>query len=99
MADQRPTTRALEMWTTLQRGLFCLNNAAFETHRPEGPDLEAADMWLDDLRRAIGELALALADAETSAAEGYRLLAEAVVAPPHSAADAAYIERVHRAES
>lgn len=95
------------MWTTLQAALGHVNNAAFELGRVRLPAddvagtdaLEAGLVWLEDTRRALGELALALSDVYEGVLESHRRLAEQIVAPPRTAAEAAYIERVHRAES
>lgn len=75
-----PTTdvRAIQ-WKQLESALQHVTSAQFEYER--GHVLEGR-IWLDDVRRALGTLALTLADGPD--AEGYARLFEGILTPPPS---------------
>ena len=90
-----PAERVRRMqWRELDNALAYLGHAQFQY---EHGDLEAGRMWLDDARRALGALALLLAEGPD--AEAYARLLEAVLTPPRTAAEKAYIERHGRDQS
>jgi hypothetical protein len=75
-----PAVTALDkqfQWKQLNAALFAIRNAEFEYARG---DHEAAGVWMDDARHALGALALSLA--EGPAADGYARLFETIVTPP-----------------
>lgn len=88
-----PTVRCAQ-WRELGGALDTLNRASTQVQLG---DLEAASMLIGDVRTYLGALALLLADDPDVV--GYAALLGHVLTPPRSAAEAAYIERVHRAES
>lgn len=66
-------------WRQIEAAFGSLVNAQFEYERDE-PDREAGRMHVEDCRRALGTLALTLADGPD--AEGYaRLFGEVMKAP------------------
>lgn len=73
-------------WRQLEAALFSLTNAQFEYERagvdPENwlEPVEAGRMHIEDCRRALGTLALTLADGPD--AEGYARLFEAITTEP-----------------
>jgi hypothetical protein len=64
-------------WRQLEAALFSLTNAQFEYERGE---VEDGRTHVEDCRRALGALALSLADAPD--AEGYARLFEAITTEP-----------------
>lgn len=75
-----PDVRAMQ-WKQLEAALFSLTNAQFEYENASGrpfPEehLEAGRMHVEDCRRALGALALTLADGPD--AEGYARLLDPV---------------------
>lgn len=89
MAD----TRELQ-WKLLSDTLAYLTNAQFCYEKTEPID---GLMWINDARRALGSLALLLAEGPD--AEAYARLLESVLTPPSSTAEKAYIERNGRDQS
>lgn len=73
-----PNVKQLQ-WSTLQEGLAYLSNAKFEYERG---NLEAGEMWIEDLRRSLGVLALTLAEGPD--VEGYARLFGSILTPPTS---------------
>lgn len=71
-----PDVRAFQ-WSQLELALTAIRSAEFEYARD---DRDAGGMWLDDARRALGALALSLA--EGPAAEGYARLFETILTEP-----------------
>lgn len=83
-----PAERVRRMqWRKVDNALAYLGHAQFQY---EHGDQDAGRMWLDDARRALGALALLLAEGPD--AEAYARLLDAVLTPPR-AAEKAYIER------
>lgn len=88
-AEVSPAERIRRMqWKEIDNALAYIGHAQLMY---EKDDPETGRMWLDDTRRALGALALLLAEGPD--AEAYARLLEAVLTPPHSAAEKAYIER------
>jgi hypothetical protein len=75
-APPAPDVRGLQ-WSQLNLAFAAIRNAEFEFARG---GLDEGGMWLDDARRALGALALTLA--EGPAAEGYARLFEQILTPP-----------------
>lgn len=69
--------RAMQ-WKQLEAALFSLTSAQFEYEHNR--DDEAGRVHVEDCRRAIGALALTLADGPD--AEGYARLFETILTPP-----------------
>lgn len=78
MTESQPAPSVRDVqWKQLEAALQAIRLAEFEYSRH---DLDAGGMLLDDARRAIGALALTLADGP--AAEGYARLFETILTPP-----------------
>jgi hypothetical protein len=75
-AASAPDARVLQ-WKQLEAALFSLTNAQFEYERG---DLEAGRMHVDDARRALGTVALTMAEGPD--AEGYARLFSAITDAP-----------------
>lgn len=76
VATPAPDVRMLQ-WKQLEAALFSLTNAQFEYERGEH---ENGRTHVEDCRRAIGALALTLADGPD--AEGYARLFDAIMTEP-----------------
>ncbi|NYE20526.1 hypothetical protein [Microbacterium immunditiarum] len=76
--DAPDAVRQLQ-WRELEAALFAITNAQFEYERNR--DDEAGRMWIEDARRALGTLALSLADGP--AAEGYARLFSTIMTEPN----------------
>jgi len=76
--DAPDAVRQLQ-WRELEAALFAITNAQFEYERNR--DDEAGRMWVEDARRALGTLALSLADGP--AAEGYARLFSTIMTEPN----------------
>jgi hypothetical protein len=78
-APPAPDVRRMQ-WSQLNLAFAAIRHAEFEFARGA---LDEGGMWLDDARRALGALALTLA--EGPAAEGYARLFESILTPPSGA--------------
>jgi len=76
--DAPDAVRQLQ-WRELEAALFAITNAQFEYERNR--DDEAGRMWVEDARRALGTLALSLADGPAD--EGYARLFSTIMTEPN----------------